>query len=206
MRLYKPYFKKVISTYYPDCSKLLIEIDSTYQSILPDVQFARTSSNPMDKRMEFAGYFLATIQVLDRNGESYEKIRTVLIDIAREYVQPKNGIQRFFKKLPARIAGTALAKMTLRQLDKKANRRAHPNGFVAKIITDKNETYGFGYGIDILECGICKLFQKHQYKKFSPLLCEIDYITSNLAGLKLIRSGTIANGAEKCDFRFMKVR
>jgi hypothetical protein len=92
----------------------------------------------------------------------------------------------------------------LKKLNKKLRRKAHPNGFVTNIITDKKETYGFGYGIDIIECGICKLFEKHHYQKFSPILCEVDYITSGLAGLKLIRSGTIANGAKKCDFRFIR--
>lgn len=158
----------------------------------------------MDKRMEIAGYFLATIKVLDKKGESIERIREILLTIAREYVRPKNGFQRFIKKLPARIVNTSLARILLRRLDKKLSKRAHPEGFVTRIITDKEATLGFGYGIDIIECGICKLFEKHNYKKFAPILCEVDYITSSLAGLKLVRSGTIANGAEKCDFRFIK--
>jgi hypothetical protein len=39
-------------------------------------------------------------------------------------------------------------------------------GFIATIITDKKETLGLGYGVDILECGICKLFNKHNYQKY----------------------------------------
>ncbi|WP_373549566.1 L-2-amino-thiazoline-4-carboxylic acid hydrolase [Haliscomenobacter sp.] len=81
----------------------------------------------------------------------------------------------------------------------------HPDGFLANIITDKAETYGFGYGVDILECGICKLFKKHNYQRYASILCEVDEITSKLAGLQLIRSGTIANGAKKCDFRYKKI-
>jgi hypothetical protein len=154
--------------------------------------------------MELAGYFLATIEALDKRGESFEKIRTVLIEIAKEYVRPKNYFQNLLKRLPAKIVNTGIARILLKKLNKKLRRKAHPNGFVTNIITDKKETYGFGYGIDIIECGICKLFEKHHYQKFSPILCEVDYITSGLAGLKLIRSGTIANGAKKCDFRFKR--
>jgi hypothetical protein len=94
--------------------------------------------------------------------------------------------------------------MLLREFDKKVSTRAHPDGFVTKIITDKKETLGYGYGFDIIECGICKLFEKHDLKKYASILCEVDHITSGLAGLKLIRSGTIANGAVKCDFRFLR--
>ena len=75
-------------------------------------------------------------------------------------------------------------------------------GVKANLITSKEETLGFGYGVDILECGICKLFKRYQYERFTPLLCEVDHITSSLAGLTLKRTGTIALGAQKCDFRF----
>ena len=86
--------------------------------------------------------------------------------------------------------------------EKKVKNAGHPDGFVVKIITDKKETYGLGYGIDIVECGICKLFNKHGYSSYARILCEVDEITSGLAGLELIRAGTIANGASKCDFRW----
>ena len=47
--------------------------------------------------------------------------------------------------------------------------------------------------------------KKHNYQKYASILCEVDEITSSLAGLKLIRTGTITNGAKKCDFRFQKL-
>ena len=99
---------------------------------------------------------------------------------------------------------TRISKIFINALNRKVNHNSNPDGFVANIITDKKETFGLGYGVDILECGICKLFKKHDYQKYASILCEVDEITSALAGLKLIRTGTIANGAKKCDFRFKK--
>ena len=93
-----------------------------------------------------------------------------------------------------------------RQYDVTKWAKAHPGGFRAAILSNKAETLGFGYGINMLGCGICKLFSKHGYERFSPVLCEVDYLTSDLAGLKLVRTGTIANGAAMCDFRFEKIR
>ncbi|MFI5156145.1 MAG: L-2-amino-thiazoline-4-carboxylic acid hydrolase [Chitinophagales bacterium] len=43
-------------------------------------------------------------------------------------------------------------------------------------------------------------------KKYASILCEVDKVTSGLAGLDLIRTGTIALGAKKCDFRFKKIK
>ena len=99
-----------------------------------------------------------------------------------------------------------ISKYFLRAFNKKVSQNENANGFIANIITDKDETYGFGYGVDIIECGICKLFKKHGYEKYASILCEVDKITSGLAGLELIRTGTIALGAEKCDFRFRRIK
>ena len=58
------------------------------------------------------------------------------------------------------------------------------------------------FGFDIVECAIVKLFRKHGAGRYVPILCEVDELTSAMAGLELRREGTIANGAARCDFRF----
>ena len=131
-------------------------------------------------------------------------IRIICLKVVLDYVRPKNEIQLFMKRLPAKLTATRLATLFLKALNKRVSKKAHPDGFVAEIITDKKETYDLGYGVDIIECGICKLFAKHNYGKYASILCEVDEITARLAGLKLIRTGTIASGAKKCDFRFKK--
>ncbi len=205
MKGYKKYFHDAIVAQYPvKAEELLLQVETAFMAIEHDVAFASTSSNPIDRRIELAGYFLALIKVLDEKGEDYPTIRALMISIANDYVQPRNGWERFLKRIPGKLVGSRMAVYFLKKLDQRVSVPGHPNGFVARIITDKKETLGFGYGVDILECGICKLFARHQYKKYSPVLCEIDYITSGLAGLTLRRKGTIANGAHKCDFRFEK--
>jgi hypothetical protein len=205
MNNYENYFMAAVKDTYSNRSDfLLIELSRNFRSISNDTTFALTSSNPIDRRLDFCAYLLALIKTLDEQGESFETIRQICLKIVIEYVRPKNKIQLLLKQLPAKLANTWLATIFLNAFDKKVSKKAHPDGFRAKIITDKKETFGLGYGFDILECGICKLFKKHNYEKYSSILCEVDEITSHLAGLKLVRTGTIALGAKKCDFRFKK--
>ncbi len=149
-------------------------------------------------------YFLATILTLQEKRLDFQGIQSVCMEIALEYVRPKNRLQKWLKKLPPKLIDTSLARLFLKRMQKNIGRKWHEDGFRAELVTDKKETYGLGYGIDILECGICKLFSKHKAQEYTPILCKVDKITSNLAGLELIRKGTIANGADKCDFRFKK--
>ncbi len=181
---------------------IISEIEKNYSLISKDTAFAKTSKNPIDRRLDFCGYFLAMIQTLDARKESFETIRRICIEVVLEYVRPKNKWEAFLKRLPAKLTNTWLSRLVFKKLNARFSTKDSPDGFVARIITDKVETYGLGYGFDILECGICKLFNKHNYSKYASILCEVDEVTSGLAGLKLIRTGTIALGAKKCDFRF----
>ena len=206
MKKYKRYFQKALQKHFPDrAAGLQAATEETFGSIQGDIAFSKRSKNPIDRRMEIAGYFLATVMVLDKEKVDYETIRNILLEIACDYVRPKNQLQVFLKRLPAKLLGTKLATILLAQFDAKVRTKGHPAGFMAHILTKKEERPGFIYGFDIMECGICKLFAKHHYQKFVPILCEVDHITSNLAGLSLTRTGTIANGAAKCDFRFTKI-
>jgi hypothetical protein len=200
---YRKYFTQSIKDNYPkESDKIIADTDSYYSIISIDTKFASTSRNPIDKRLSFSAYFLAFIQTLDEKGESFENIRSICLEIVIEFVKPKNKFQAYFKRLLPKLISTWLGQFLIKSFHQRVSLNSNSEGFIANIITDKQETFGFGYGIDILECGICKLFKKHNYQKYATILCEVDEVTSGLAGLELIRTGTIANGATKCDFRF----
>ncbi len=203
---YKKYFTYFIQQNYPaNADKIISDTDKHYEEIAVDIHFAATSRNPVDHRLDFCAYFLALIKTLDAMGEDFANIRKICLEIVIEYVKPKNKWQVFLKSLPPKLIGTWIAGPLLKAFHNKVSSNENKEGFIANIITDKEKTFGFGYGVDIIECGICKLFKKHNYYKYASILCEVDKVTSGLAGLELIRTGTIANGADKCDFRFKKM-
>jgi hypothetical protein len=202
---YKVYFHQELSRQFPSetCAQIRADIDARYDRIFPDVAFAKNSANPMDRRLDFSAYFLATIQVLESRGESFDRIRQICLNITHEYVRPKNVFQSWLKRLPVKAMRVPfLLRQMTQTMRRKITKKGHPDGFLVQIITDPVQTYGLGYGFDIMECGICKLFAKHNAAKYAGILCEVDKLTSSLAGLELVRGGTLANGAPCCDFRF----
>jgi hypothetical protein len=203
---FKRFFIKAIRKHFPrDSNSLIQEVEERFAEVSFDTQFASKSSNPLDNRLDFAAYFLALIQSLENRKFSYEEIKNICLEITYDYVLPKNGLQRWFKRLPAKLIGLGITKPLMKLLHRKVSTKGNEAGFRAEIITDKAVTFNLGYGFDIFECGICKLFQKHHAGKYASILCEVDKVTSNLAGLELIRNSTIAYGAAKCDFRFRKI-
>ncbi len=184
--------------------EILDKTEEHYTTVSRDTAFAGRSTNPMDKRLDFTAYCLALIKTMEERGWDVASIRNLCLEITKEYVKPRNRIHAWFKRLPVRLIHTRLMQSIVRSLNRRISTKGHADGFAATILTDKDETLGLGYGIDITECGICKLFQKHGSENYVPILCEVDRITTTLAGLTMIRSGTIAEGSEICDFRYVR--
>jgi hypothetical protein len=166
---YRIFFQRVIKKEFPsEFYALLEKVDREYNDIFPDIEFASRSPNPIDKRLDFCAYFLAVMKVLDAKGEPFERVRIICIEIVTDYVRPKNRFRAFIKKLPGKLMNTWLADLATGMLHRKVSTNPNPDGFIAHIITDKKVTFGLGYGIDILECGICKLFTKHNFYRYAP--------------------------------------
>lgn len=203
---FKKFFHRAIRQRYPAQAETLVaELDARYAILKEEVAFAKKSANPVDRRLDFTACFLALVQVLEKQGEPFEEIREICLEITHEYVRPKNAVQAWLKRLPVKIIGSPLGSLLTNFMKKKTEKLGHPDGFRTKMVTDPAQTFGLGYGMDILECGICKQFQKHGMQRYATILCEVDKLTSALAGLEMVRSSTIANGAEKCDFRWRKL-
>ncbi|MFT5885635.1 MAG: hypothetical protein ACI9IP_002095 [Arcticibacterium sp.] len=202
---FRGYFKKTLEASYPDNFKDIIKsIESKNDILNGSFKFALKSKNPLDKKLPFAAYFLAMIQVLEAEKVSFDKIKTLCLEVAEAYAKPKNRIHKWYKLLLPKLMNSKLAKPFINRLHKKSKELAHLDGFKAHFLRENVETLGFGYGFDVLDCGICKLFKKHQMDRYATILCEVDKVTSGFSGMELIRTGTIANGAHKCDFRYQK--
>ncbi|MBK8568108.1 MAG: hypothetical protein IPN76_33565 [Saprospiraceae bacterium] len=113
------YFHQSIRQRYPlNGGQICESIQTRYQAILPDIGFVKTSSNPIDRRLDFTAYFLATIQVLEQRGESFEIIRETCLEITHAYVRPKNHFQAWLKRLPVKIIASPLGWLLTRFMEK----------------------------------------------------------------------------------------
>lgn len=83
------------------------------------------------------------------------------------------------------------------------HKRMYENDWVVNLLPG-NGSYDLGY--DYLECGICKLCRDEGCPELAKYLCRLDYMFAETMGLRLERSDTLANGGEKCDFRFSRLK
>ena len=72
---------------------------------------------------------------------------------------------------------------------------------VRYVIGDGEE---FDFGVDYVACGNYKFVLDQRAEEFAPYVCMSDIALSNALGWGLIRTETLADGCERCDFRFKK--
>lgn len=54
-------------------------------------------------------------------------------------------------------------------------------------------------------CGICTLAKREHVEKFLPSMCKMDYEIYKMVGAELIRTKTLANGDECCNFHVKRM-
>ncbi len=62
----------------------------------------------------------------------------------------------------------------------------------------------FDFGVDYVACGNYKFVQDQGAEEFAPYVCMSDIALGDAMGWGLIRTETLADGGERCDFRFKK--
>ncbi|MCM1524765.1 MAG: L-2-amino-thiazoline-4-carboxylic acid hydrolase [Ruminococcus sp.] len=82
-----------------------------------------------------------------------------------------------------------------------SRKRKYENDWVVNVLCAA-ENYELGY--DYTECGICKLCRDEGCPELAGYLCRLDFVLADIMGMKLERTETIAEGGEKCDFRYSR--
>jgi hypothetical protein len=194
--------KYVLASEFPaEAEYILSEMHGEFLELLPRLPYIGGDKNLLTENLVVSAWFLSLYKVLNKRGHSDEFIGDLCYRIAEHFVQKQ---PQWAAKLQGILAQTKLFKMMYRKISEKSQKREYPGDFVAQFVEGVEGKYD--YGFDFTECGICKLFKTENAEQFTKHMCRIDYLTTSFNGVELIRTGTIANGAEKCDFRFRKLK
>jgi len=106
------------------------------------------------------------------------------------------------RRLYGRIRMGPANQKKVRRLAMASQDRANPDDYVSRFVA--GEPGHFDYGIDFVECAIIKFLRAEGAEELAPVLCELDWPHTELVGIELIRTTTLAEGGEYCDFRFRR--
>lgn len=156
-------------------------------------------------KQPFSGFLVSTAKLLSlyrvtsARSLALEEIGNLVFKVDLGYLK---GYPAFLTRT---LGGMNFSQSYLRKLRKRSEesqKRAYPDDFVYQFV--EGDGINFDYGVDYLECANCKFLQKQGASEFAPYICPADILYSKALGWGLTRTTTLAEGGERCDFRFKR--
>jgi hypothetical protein len=111
--------------------------------------------------------------------------------------------RRLSPPIKGKLMGVAFRLPVLRNAVLRSMERAREDagGFVMRKVDSPGDMMAF----DVEYCPLSTFFAQHDAVEVGPLVCKIDdLLVGTMPGITLRRTGTIANGALRCDFRYRR--
>lgn len=182
----RPRLVQIAGGFVPDAEAAVAEASTIFDRMLPDMGYVENPAHPMALPLFFCNANLALYEVLrHRDVDAHAYGRVMLKDLAEHPLPELPDDADSF----ARLAAAADA----------SQHAANSGEFVFATIEGGP---GIDWGMDVLSCAICAQFSKFDAMDLVPYMCASDDVISDANGQGLRRTGTIALGAHRCDFRY----
>ena len=177
---------------------LIRESRQEYEALIPQIPYIG-DKNPLLIFLLPTSRYLAIYRVLQKQGRTVEDAGKLIYEMSEAELKAIPGVVR-------RVIGYLwFSRWFLGRLKKRATEsqeRKYPGGYVLTYVEGNGQD--FDYGIDYTECASCKFLSVQNALELAPYVCAVDKVASEMMGWGLSRTMTLAEGREKCDFRFKK--
>jgi hypothetical protein len=177
---------------------LLRESRLEYADLIPQIPYIG-DRNPLLVFLLPATRYLAIYRTFQVHGRTVEEAGRLAYEIG----------QAEFEAIPGWVRRVIGALWFSRWFTGRLQRRAassgehkYPGGYVLTYIEGDGQE--FDYGVDYIECASCKYLTEQGAPELAPYVCAVDKVASEMLGWGLCRTMTLAEGGERCDFRFKK--
>ncbi len=170
---------------------------TTFMELLPGIPYIGGDENGLTEDLVQAAMVLAFYRVMKQNHRSLDETGKLVYSA---YVSLLADYPGFL----FRWGWTWSGKDKNNKAAAVSKQRRYPGDWVSEYVEGDGKAYD--WGIDHVECGTVKYLRSQGSPELAPYLCIMDLPTFSKAGAGLVRTTTIAGGADRCDFRFRNGR
>jgi hypothetical protein len=179
-------------------NSLINESRREYEALIPQIPFIG-NKNPLLIFLLPTSRYLAIYRVLRRMGLTVEEAGQIISQMNEAELK---SIPVFVRCIIGYLWFSPWLIRRFKKRAKESQEREYPAGYVLTFI--EGDGRKFDYGFDYTECAGCKFLNEQNASELAPLMCALDKTVSDTLHWGLTRTMTIAEGFEKCDFRFKK--
>ena len=189
-------WKPFLASHYGEkfADVILKEARKQHEALISTIPYIGGDENPMTRHLVRSTTSLALYKAMKTRCKTARETGKIIYDavVASVSQLPPHP----FKELSAEYIAE----------EKEQARRSQERHYSGDWVWGFVEGNGveFDYGYDFLECGTQKLYHAHDADEFLPFYCYLDFVTHRTTGWGFARTMTLAEGHEKCDFRWKK--
>lgn len=189
-------WRPFIASRYGDdfANAILSEAREQHEALIPEIPYIGGDENPMTRHLIRSTTSLAFYKAMKARGKPARETGKIVYDAVVERVSQ-------LTVSPARTLSPEDI-LSKREQARRSQERRYPGDWVWEFV--EGDGVKFDYGYDFLECGTQKLYHAQGADEFLPFYCFLDFVTSKTSGWGFARTMTLAEGYQKCDFRFKK--
>jgi hypothetical protein len=186
---------KVFASHYgkDQANIISIEIRQEYEALIPHIPYIG-GKQPLTQFLIATVQFLAMYRVLKKRG-----ITWLIYEVCQAMM---SSYHKFALRLFGRMDFSKRYQRGVQKRAQESHRREYPGDYVFNFVQGDGKEFDFG--VDYVECAGYSFLKKQGAPELTPYLCNIDILYSEAFSWGLIRKMTLAQGFDKCDFRFKK--
>ena len=179
-------------------NKMIDEIRTKFELLLPEIpRLDPDTSSLWTRQLVLTTIFLSVYKVMGENyGKDKEEAWEVCMMMIGGYLK---SMPNFINKLVLRNAFSKKTKNSYKHDDVQLHKRKQPEGDVFNYIDGEGKD--FDHCTEITECAKVKFLRKQNAQEFAPYVCLVDRLIAEAHGMGLVRTMTIADGYDVCDFK-----
>ncbi len=182
----------------PLTDTMIAETRQEYANLIPQLPDLG-GKQPFTQFIISSAWFLAMYRALQRHGFSVEEAGQLIYDMSEAFLKTYPA---FLRRL---FGDRRFSPRYLKGLQRRAaasQQRQYAGDYVYEFVPGDAQT--FDYGVDYTACATCAFYQAQGSPELARYVCAVDKLYSEMLGWGLTRTKTLAEGHDRCDFRFRK--
>ena len=181
---------------------IIEQMNEEFESLIPKIPYIGGNLNYYTRVLIEIISNLVIFRILEKEGWVYREIGELFYEFVdihqriRKEKYEKSGTD------PSNIMFEPLIVKQAKFIAETSQNRAYPYDWVLEFVEGDGIT--FEYGVDIIECGVYKIFKELDAEKYVPLQCVNRIREAQIFGYGVFRTQTLATGAPSCDYRYTK--
>jgi hypothetical protein len=190
--------KSVISRYGADLAEMIRrEARQEFEKIIPDIPHIK-GPPALNQFLRITAMEISVYKAMKNHGKTPPEAWEICHEALKLRVERIPKILRLLMKY---CMFTNLVKKRARKVAERSQKEPFGDFAFDYVPGDGKE---FDWGVDYTGCSNYEFAKQQGAKEFAPYVCLSDIALSPAMGWGLIRTGTLADGCDRCDFRFKK--